>query len=90
MEFIEGETLSQRLAALGGKLPPSDAVWIGKEVAVQLPQHAKNCPPGSETRQRDAVAGQGIGAAGTGQTARLWDCEAIGAKRCGGRPKSAR
>lgn len=42
MEFIEGETLSQRLAALGGKLPPSDAVWIGKEVAIAVAAaHAK-------------------------------------------------
>ncbi len=42
MEFIEGETLTQRLVARGGKMSPLESVWIGKEVAIAVAAaHAK-------------------------------------------------
>jgi len=36
MEFLEGETLTQRLISRGGKLSPLETAWIGKEVAIAV------------------------------------------------------
>ena len=42
MEFIEGETLTQRLVARGGQMSPLESVWIAKEVAIAVAAaHAK-------------------------------------------------